>query len=62
MKEEIRKQRALVAQRNHELYQAKIHGEGLAKIEKLRRKMVAEEKKLNMMIFAAQMIGSQSDH
>lgn len=54
MKEEIRKQRALVAQRHHELYQAKIHGEGLAKIEKLRRRMMAEEKKLNMMIFVSQ--------
>lgn len=54
MKEEIRKQRALVAQRHHELYQAKIHGMGFAKIEKLRRKMVAEEKKLNMMIFVSQ--------
>lgn len=57
MTEEIRKQRALVARRHHELYQAKIHGEGLAKIEKLRRRMMAEEKKLNMMIFAAQVKG-----
>lgn len=53
MKEEIRKQRALVAQRHHELYQAKIHGEGLAKIEKLRRRMMAEEKKLNRLLFVA---------
>ena len=53
MKEEIRKQRALVAQRHHELYQAKIHGEGLAKIEKLRRRMMAEEKKLNQLLFVA---------
>ena len=51
MKEEIRKQRALVAQRHHELYQVKIHGEGLAKIEKLRRRMMAEEKKLNRLLF-----------
>lgn len=53
MTEEIRKQRALVAQRHHELYQAKIHGEGLAKIEKLRRRMMAEEKKLNRLLFVA---------
>lgn len=53
MKEEIRKQRALVAQRHHELYQAKIHGEGLAKIDKLRRRMMAEEKKLNRLLFVA---------
>ncbi|WP_304762852.1 hypothetical protein [Faecalibaculum rodentium] len=57
MTTEIWKQRALVAQLHHELYQAKIHSESLAKIEKLRRKMVAEEKKLNMMIFAAQVKG-----
>lgn len=57
MTTEIGKQRALVARRHHELYQAKIHGEGLAKIEKLRRRMMAEEKKLNMMIFAAQVKG-----
>lgn len=54
MTKEIRKQRALVARRHHELYQAKIHGMGFAKIEKLRRKMVAEENKLNMMIFVSQ--------
>lgn len=57
MTAEIGKQRALVAQLHHELYQAKIHSESLAKIEKLRRKMVAEEKKLNVMIFAAQVKG-----
>lgn len=54
---EISKQRAVIAQRHHDLYQAKIHGEGLAKIEKLRRRMMAEEKKLNMMIFVSQVKG-----
>lgn len=54
MTTEIGKQRALIARLHHELYQAKIHGEGLAKIEKLRRRMMAEEKKLNMMIFVSQ--------
>lgn len=54
MTKEIRKQRALVAQRHHELYQAKIHGMGFVKIEKLRRKMVAEERKLNRMLFVSQ--------
>ncbi|WP_304409724.1 hypothetical protein [Faecalibaculum rodentium] len=57
MTTEIGKQRALIARLHHDLYQAKIHGESLAKIEKLRRKMVAEEKKLNRMLFAASQKG-----
>lgn len=57
MTAEIGKQRALIARLHHDLYQAKIHGESLAKIEKLRRKMVAEEKKLNRMLFAASQKG-----
>ncbi|WP_158507751.1 hypothetical protein [Faecalibaculum rodentium] len=57
MKTEIGRQRAVIARLHHELYQAKIHGSSLAKIEKLRRRMMAEEKKLNMMIFAAQVKG-----
>lgn len=57
MTTEIGKQRALIARLHHDLYQAKIHGESLAKIEKLRRKMVAEEKKPNRMLFAASQKG-----
>lgn len=34
MTTEIGKQRALIARLHHDLYQAKIHGESLAKIEK----------------------------
>lgn len=57
MTTEIGNQRALIARLHHELYQAKIHGESFVKIEKLRRKMVAEEKKLNRMLFAASQKG-----